>query len=141
MHCHCEASCSGRSIDLSRSVEAHILCESFISCIGSVILCGSGACSLHCEEASSCENVVVDASFAASFRCIGNCEFNGIPDDFGEGAIIPLPSTCPGGKTPVLSFENAKKCLIYVFCNVVCFRHRKFSSSKCKKKSFPRAKC
>lgn len=101
VHCHGEASCSGRSVDLSRSVEAHILCESFISCIGTVILCGSGACSLHCEEASSCENVVVDASFATSFRCIGNCEFIGIPDDFGEGATIPLPSTCPGHKTPV----------------------------------------
>ena len=108
IHCHGEASCSGRSLDASRSVEVHILCEDVISCIGTVLLCGTGACSLHCAEGSSCQNIVVDTSSATSFTCTGSCESASIPDNFGDGATIPLPFICTGATTEVMLHFHLK---------------------------------
>eukprot|EP01084_Bolivina_argentea_P254967 428752_1 len=75
VNCDGHGSCQGNSVlDAAGATDVQVFCNGDDACKGNTIInCGSGACAITCAWPQTCQSATINAYYATSFKCIGNC--------------------------------------------------------------------
>ena len=145
--CSGKTACGDAIIDGSLNIDISLNCNGEDSCKDTTLLCGYGACNLFCSnDATSCEDIIIDTSNATSFTCTGNCGFDTIPSNFGNGASIDPANKkllwCLGFTYSFVVFQHTPKlqpCFLFISINI--FRSNYRPNNRSNYRSHHRSNC